>query len=273
MDVVVVVPVVHVVEDRLALGVSCAQPPVVELEGPVVADHAEHVAREVGELQVVRGALLVEPLAEVHRVTAPGDHLIDVGQQVVALLAREALVDAAGDCPRAVHALAGSEADDLLPVLAQLHALDPDGGVILDDAHDVAVRDGVIVAEQEVGRGQVEEVHRVRLHGLTEMHQLTDLEGGRRDLVHPDQHIGRLGGGEVVAHRADAAQPLHDDRQLPVGTALDELLEAPELHDVQACLVDVVVVVQQQRHLAVPLHAGHRLDHDTLQALGIGGGF
>ena len=45
-----------------------------------------------------------------------------------------------------------------------------------------------------------------------------------------------LGRGQVVADRADAAQPLHEHRDLPVGAALDEPLEAAELDDVQARL-------------------------------------
>jgi len=77
----------------------------------------------------------------------------------------------------------------------------------------------------------------------------------------------------VVRHRADAAQALHQHRHLPVGPALDEFLEAAELDDVQAHLVHPVVGVEQQRHLAVALDAGHRLDDDALEVLGVGGGF
>jgi hypothetical protein len=66
---------------------------------------------------------------------------------------------------------------------------------------------------------------------------------------------------QVVADRADAAQALHDDGHSQYRPALDEPLEAAELHDVQPRLVDLVVaVVQVDGHLAVPLDAGHRLD-------------
>jgi hypothetical protein len=51
-------------------------------------------------------------------------------------------------------------------------------------------------------------------------------------------------------------------RDLPEGPALDEALEAAELDDVQPRLLHLVLVVQQDRHLAVPLDAGHRLDRD-----------
>jgi hypothetical protein len=35
----------------------------------------------------------------------------------------------------------------------------------------------------------------------------------------------------------------------------------------------LVVGVEQDRHLAVALDAGHRLDDDPLEVLGMGGGF
>ena len=74
----------------------------------------------------------------------------------------------------------------------------------------------------------------------------------------------------MVADRADAAQPLHHHRHLPVGPALDEFLEAAEFDDVQPRLMDVVVLVQQQRDLAVALDARHRLDDDAAQVFGCG---
>ena len=77
----------------------------------------------------------------------------------------------------------------------------------------------------------------------------------------------------MVAHRADAAQPLHHHRRFPVGTALNEFLEAAKLDDMQPHLMHMVVLVQQQRHLAVSLDARHRVDGDAAQVLGVGGGF
>ena len=48
---------------------------------------------------------------------------------------------------------------------------------------------------------------------------------------------------------------------------LDEGLEAAELDDMQADLMDVVVLVEQDRHLAVAFDAGHRFDRDAAQLL------
>ena len=68
-----------------------------------------------------------------------------------------------------------------------------------------------------------------------------------------------------MADRADAAQALHRDRHFPVRPPFDEDLEAAKLDDVQADLMDPILLVEQDRHLAVPLDAGHRLDRDAAQ--------
>jgi hypothetical protein len=85
--------------------------------------------------------------------------------------------------------------------------------------------------------------------------------------------VQRLAGRQVVRHRADAAQPLHHHRHFPVRPAADELLEAAELDDVQPRLLHAVVLVQQQRHLAMAFDARQRVDGHAAQAFGVGGGF
>ena len=58
-----------------------------------------------------------------------------------------------------------------------------------------------------------------------------------------------------------------DDRDFPVGPPLDERLEAAKLDDVQAHLMDVVVLVEQDGDFAVAFDAGDRLDRDAAQRL------
>ncbi len=205
----------------------------------------------------------------------PGDHLVDVLQQIVTVFDAQGFVHAAGDRSRAVDALAADAADDLLAEFAQLHAFQARFGKarIAQHTDDIAVGGVILEAEQQIGRGQVKEMQGVGLQSLAQMHQPAQLLGRRGELVHADQLVHGLGGGEVVAHRADAAQALHQHRQLPVRTALDETLEAPEFDDVQAGLLDAVVFVQQQADLAVAFHPGHRVDDDALEVFGMGGGF
>jgi hypothetical protein len=84
---------------------------------------------------------------------------------------------------------------------------------------------------------EVEKMQHMALHHLAVMHQPAHLLRRGRQCRRRD-HVHRLGRGEVVADRADAAQPLHDDRHLPQQPAADEALEAAELDDVQPRLVD-----------------------------------
>ncbi len=165
------------------------------------------------------------------------------------------------------------DADDFLAVLAQQHAALRHVGVLGRHADDVAPGDVRVEAEQQVGRTQVEEVQCMRLQDLPVVHQATDLFRSRRQLRRAHHLVERLAGREVVADRADAAQALHHHRHFPVRAALDELLERAELDDVQACLLHVVVMIEQQRHLALALDARRRFDDYATQAFGFGGGF
>jgi hypothetical protein len=262
-----------VVEQGLAVGVARAQAAVVEVHGAVGRDQA-HAGRAEAAESVVLGQVLLEQLADhAHRVAAPGHHLVGVLLQGGALFGRKRLVHAAGHRARAMHALAGGHADHFLAVLAQEHAFLGDFGMGGDDPDHVAGRDIGTEAEQQVGRGQVEEVQGVGLQDLAGMHQAADLLGGRRQLLDAEHHVQRLGGGEVVRDRADAAQALHHDRHFPVGAALDEFLEAAEFDDVQAHLVHLVVVVEQDGDLAVAFNPRNGIDGDAAQLFGGFGGF
>ena len=258
------------VEDFAAIRVAGTQAAMVELEGPIRPHQAERSWHHRAEAVVVVGVAEEDALHELHGGLGPGDHLVAIGAQVIALLGGQGLVDAAGDGAGAVDALAGGDADDLLAVLAQQHPLLGDLGIVLDDADDVAVADGVIEAKEQVRRGKVEEMQGVGLEGLAQVHEAPDLVRRGRQFIDADQLIRGLGGGQVVADRADAAQALHQHRQFPVGPALDELLEAPEFDDVQARLLDVVIGVLEQGDLAVALDPGQRVDGDALEAGGLG---
>ena len=72
----------------------------------------------------------------------------------------------------------------------------------------------------------------------------------------------------MVTHRADPAQPLHQDRQLPERPPLDETFETAEFDDVKPRLSDPVLLVEQQGHFAVTLDPGEGLDDDSLGGFG-----
>ena len=67
-----------------------------------------------------------------------------------------------------------------------------------------------------------------------------------------------------MAYRADAADALHDERQLVERAALAELLEAAKLRKVKAGVLDVPLVIQVNCYFRVPLDAGYRRYYDIL---------
>ena len=119
----------------------------------------------------------------------------------------------------------------------------------------------------------MEEVQRMRLHDLAIVQQAAQLLRRRRQRAVAGDEVHRLGRRDEVADRTDAAEALHRDRHLPVRPALDEDLEAAELDDVEPDLMNPVLLVEEDRHLAVPLDAGDRLDGDATQLLRRLGGF
>ena len=183
------------------------------------------------------------------------------------------LVHAAGDDAGAVNALSRDVADHLLPELARHDAALGEIGEGRGDADDVALGDLALEAEQQVGRGEMKEVQRMRLHDLAVVQQAPQLLRRRRQRSEARDEVHRLGGGEQVTDRADAAEALHRDRNFPIGPPADEDLEAAKLDDVQPDLMDAILLVEQDRHLAVAFDPGDGLDGDATQLVGRLGGF
>ena len=208
---------------------------------------------------------LVQPGDEIDRLARPADDLVDVAAQRVALVDVQRLVHAAGNDAGAVNALADDVADDFLAPLARHHAALGEIREGRRDADDVALADLAVETEQQIGRSEMEEVQRVRLHDLPIMQQAAQLLGGRGQRAVAGDQVHRLAGGDVMADRADAAQALHDDRHFPERPPFDEDFEAAELDDMEADLMDPVLLVEQDRDLAVPFDAGHRFDRDPAQ--------
>ncbi len=157
--------------------------------------------------------------------------------------------------------LAADLSDHLLPKLPQANPLERELWVRLDHAGHVADRGVGVEAEEQVRRGEVEQVERVRLNELPHVHQLANQPGWPGQLLAHDR-VTRLGRGQVVADRADPADPLCDLGHLEEHAPLAELLEAPELVDVHPGLGDLARVIEMDRHLGVALDARDRFDGD-----------
>jgi hypothetical protein len=172
-----------------------------------------------------------------------------------------------------VDALAGGDADDFLPELAQQHAALGDFRVFGGDTDDIAPRHIAIKTEEQIRRAEMEEMQRVRLQHLAVVHQAAQFLGSWRQLFGADDDIHRLRRGQMVRHRADAAQALHHDRHFPVRAPLNEFFKAPEFDDMQAHLMHLVVLIEQDGDLAVAFNPRNGVNGNATQALGMFGCF
>ena len=85
-------------------------------------------------------------------------------------------------------------------------------------------------------------------------------------ILHRQQRVAGLGGGDQMADRADAADARHQRWHLGERAALAELLKAAKLGDMKAGILDAPVLVEMQGDLGVAFDAGHRIDDDRFAA-------
>jgi hypothetical protein len=247
----------------LAVRVDEAQQALVVLPRAVGRHQAEVEAgehAERGDFQGVGGDELAVA------VPGPADVVHDHGELGAELLAHlrvDAAAHAAGDGPGGVDLAAAEGRDHLLAEAAHADAAAGDLGLGLDQAEHVALGGVAVEAEQQVGGAEVEERQRVRLQDLAEVHHPAQAPGGGRRLDGQDRVAG-LGAGQDVRDRADAAGAGGQGRHLEHGAAAAEGLEAAELGDVEAGVLDAAVVVQADGDLGVALDAGHGIDEDGL---------
>ena len=132
-----------------------------------------------------------------------------------------------------------------------------------DHAEDVAGLGVGLHAQQQVGRGEIEEAQRVRLDHLGEIEHAAQLRGGVRN---PDRHDGfaGLGRGDEMRDRADAADARHQAGHLIERPALGEPLEAAHLGDVEVRVLDLALAVELDGDFAVAFEAGNGIDGDGL---------
>ena len=91
----------------------------------------------------------------------------------------------------------------------------------------------------------MEKTQRVALDELAKVHQPAQLVRGGRN-IDRHQRVAGLGGGERVAHRADAADALRDPGHFGVGPAFAEFFKAAKLDDVKLRVGDISGVVHDK---------------------------
>ena len=261
-EIIAIIRRLDIFKDRRALCIHRAQGAIIQIHAALGADQAHVAGGKAGKCLVQNFVGTHEGFVECQGLAAPADDLVDVAAERVAVFHRQVLVDAAGDAEPRVNAPAAGGGDHLLPVFANEDRPFTDFGKFLQNPDDVSLRHRCRESEQQVGRGEMKKIHRVRLQHLGIMHQAPHLLRRRRDAVHAGDHVHHLAGAEMMTDRTDAAQALDDDRNLPVHASADEPFEAAELHDMEARLLDLAGRVEPDGHLAVAFDAGDRIDDD-----------
>ena len=233
------------------------------LDGLVFVDQAHVVRREVGEDLDLRLELVRDLLVGAKRQAEVGVGLGNHGQNLVALFRRKRLGDAAGNNPSGMDALVAQQLDDALAEAAQGDAGAAQLGLGRRHAQNVAHGGVRVHAQQQVGRGEMEEAQRVRLHHLRQVQHAPQL---RRGVRNPHRHDGfaGLGRGKKVRDRADAADARHQAGHLVERPALGETLKAAHLGDVKVRVLDLALAVELDGDLAVAFQARYRIDGDGL---------
>ena len=234
---------------------------VVVLGLAVRADQAEERRGERAEPRSLIRPAFDGAGVPVQRPAGGGQRFGDRGEDRVPGRGGQRRVDSARHHPGRVDPLAAETFDDLLAEAAQR---DPVPGQLRMGRHhaEQVPAGGVgVEAEQQVRGGEVEEAQCVRLHDLGEVHHPPQVGAGRRGL-HGEDLVARLGGGDQVADRADAADPGHDRGHLVHRPALHDPLEPAELGDVEVRVGDLSGVVELDGDLRMALDPGHRVDDD-----------
>ena len=270
-----VVVIVEFTDDALVL-VDDSQHAVVVVHIAVGIDQGHAEGGNIRKAVHRASILFVKVVEQAKTVLCVVDDLVHRGEplftveQTVAFGAAQVLVDASRHRADAVHSPAEDRLDDLLAPLAQHDHPPHQRGVRLDQAEDIALFGRGIHPEQHLGDDQVEICRRMRLQHLRVVAETADLlrrprHPDSRSRADADHVVERFRATQMVTDEADSADPLHQHRRLPERVALDELLEAAELDDMQPGVDDVVVVVEVHGDLAVALDPGDGID-DQLSA-------
>ena len=108
----------------------------------------------------------------------------------------------------------------------------------------------------------MKEMQRVGLEHLPVVHQAPHLFCGRCQVFAAHDPVHRLGRAQMMADRANPAQPLHSNGHFPVGPSLNESLKAAKLHYMHSCLVDLALVIKPDGDLGMTFDSRNRIDDD-----------
>ena len=250
----------NIVGHDVAVGIRKAQPALVPPPRAIKAqvsipaayghEHGGEVAEDV--------RLLVHALhavtEEFQRARGNGQRFRNTGQNFIACRCCHRRRYTARHNPRRVNALAAEQFDDVLPPLTQTNAAHHLVGVLLGHAQHIALRRVRIPAHQKVWCGKMKEAERVRLRHLRQVNHAAQHLRRLRN-TQPHDGVARLGPGQQVAYRTDAADARRERWHLIKRTAYAEFLEAPKLQHVQMSILHRAVFVELNGDFSMPFDA------------------
>ena len=151
--------------------------------------------------------------------------------------------------------------NQLLPKLTQANASSGQVRIGRHQAKHIAPGGIALPAQQEIRAAEVKKRQRMALADLGQIEQSAKLTRRLRHL-HRQQLVAGLGGGQQVAHWADATDAGSDARHLGEGVPLAEGLKAAILHHVETGVADLTPGIEVEGDLGVALNASDRLDRD-----------
>ena len=117
-----------------------------------------------------------------------------------------------------------------------------------------------VEAQQQVGRAEVEKAQGMGLDDLAQVHQAAQFFGAGRDLDGEDR-VARLGGGQQMADRADAAHARSDAGHFPEGPPLAKPLETAKLGHMKPGVRHIARIIQVDGDLGVSFNPGDGVNY------------
>ncbi len=188
----------------------------------------------------------------------------DPGGDVVPRCDRHRVGDSARHDSGRVDLAAGDRLDDGLAERTKPDSSTGDLGLGGHQSEDVPGGRVRVHPQQQIGGAEVEEAEGVALGDLAEVGEGPQCHSSRGGL-HAHDGVTGLGGRQQVADRTDAAGSGREAGHFEDGPSSAELLESPELGDVEPSVGHLAGLVEVDRDLGVAFDAGHRVDgHEVM---------
>ena len=174
----------------------------------------------------------------------------------------DSLAPSAGNAGHGMNAAAAQHLDHVMIPGTTIHDLFADlDADFPDDAQEVALRRRSVRTQNEIRPAQRVEMRGMVGHEERHVEQFADFlcGGGGLNAKEPVEGLDR---GHVMSFRAHATDAIGDHRHVFGRPAHTELLEAPQLGNLEVGVGDVAVLIEKDVDFSVPFQPGNRIDRD-----------